>query len=86
MARDLDKYSDAHQVIENMARVKLAMNSHKGSIEDCSTDEIISMLRGEVDELEEAKELIHVIEEAADVYNFVLARVHKAITEYRGRK
>jgi len=86
MARNLDAYADTHKVIENMANVKLAMNSHKGNIEDMDDAEIMMLLRGEVQELDEAKDLLHVIEEAADCYNFLLALVHKKITAYRTRK
>lgn len=82
----MDKYADTRSVIENMASVKLAMNSHKGNIEDMDVSKIRSLLSDEVTELFEAEEMLHVIEEAADVYNFLLALVHKKVTEYRERK
>lgn len=82
----MDKYADTRSVIENMAKVKMAMNSHKGDIEDSSVNEIRAMLSDEITELFEAEEIIHVIEEAADVQNFLLALVHKKIKEYRNRK
>lgn len=82
----MDKYADTRSVIENMAKVKMAMNSHKGDIEDSSVSEIRDMLSDEITELFEAEEIIHVIEEAADVQNFLLALVHKKIKEYRNRK
>ena len=82
----MSKYADTHAIIENMARVKLAMNSHKGNIEDMGELEILNLMKAEMDELVEAESLIHIIEEAADVYNFLLALVHKKTTEYRERK
>lgn len=82
----MDKYDDTVAVIENMARVKLAMNSHKGKIEDMDEESIIRCLRQEIDELEASDSLINSIEEASDVYNFLMALVHKKITQYRGRK
>lgn len=69
-----------------MASAKLVMNSHKGNIEDLSKEQIMNLLRGEVQELQEAADLMHTIEEAADVYNFLMAIVHKKVLEYRGRK
>ena len=86
MDQETSKYADAKRVIEHMAMVKLHMNSHKGNIEDMQEGEIIDLLRAEAQELEDAAQLIHVIEEAADVYNFLLALVHKKVTEYRERK
>lgn len=82
----MDKYADTRSVIENMAKVKMAMNSHKGDIEDSSVNEIRNMLSDEITELFAAEEIVHVIEEAADVQNFLLALVHKKIEEYRNRK
>lgn len=82
----MDKYADTRSVIENMASVKLAMNSHKGNIEDMGVSEIRNLLSEEVSELFEAEDMLHVIEEAADVYNFLLALTHKKIEEYRNRK
>lgn len=79
-------YADTKKVIESMASAKLVMNSHKGNIEDLSKEQIMNLLRGEVQELQEAADLMHTIEEAADVYNFLMAIVHKKVLEYRGRK
>ena len=82
----MSDYSDTKVIIENMAGAKLVMNSHKGNIEDLSEEQIIRLLKCEVGELEEASDLMHIIEEAADVYNFLMAIVHKKVLEYRGRK
>lgn len=86
----MDDYKDTQAVIENMARVKRVMNSHKGAIEEESYEVLIKMLFDEWEELEHAinaeSSLIHVIEEAADIYNFLMAVVHKKVIEYRGRK
>jgi len=92
----MDKYRDTLSVISNMAKVKLAMNAHKGNIEDCTNEQLIDMLKSEVAELDEAisdvqfddksEKMMHVIEEAADIMNFLLAIVHKRIETYRSRK
>lgn len=82
----MDKYADTRSVIENMAKVKMAMNSHKGNIEDMDVSKIRSLLSEEISELFEAEDMLHVIEEAADVHNFLLALVHKKVEEYRSRK
>jgi NTP pyrophosphatase (non-canonical NTP hydrolase) len=49
------------------------------------------MLEEEVHELAEAltddsENLVHIIEEAADVQNYLIAIVHQAVTKYRNRK
>ena len=85
-----NKYDETIEVISNMAKVKMTMNSHKGSIEDCTPLTILLMLREEVDELQSAigaeEDLMHVIEEAADVMNFLVAVTHQQIEKYRTRK
>lgn len=81
--------ADATEAINSMARCKMAMNSHKGDITDIDPVKMIELMRAEVKELEEAVvdgELIQIIEEAADVQNFLLAAVANAIIKYRGRK
>lgn len=85
----MDDYSEAQAIINKMAEVKMTMNAHKGRIEDCDTDDIKVMLYGEVEELEGALEeddITHIIEEAADVQNFLLALVQQQLNRYRGRK
>lgn len=85
----MTKYADAQEVINSMAQVKMTMNSHKGNIEDIAPASLINLIRGEVEELKDAiaeDDLMHVIEEAADVQNFLLAVVHQQIEKYRGRK
>lgn len=82
-------YDDAHNVIRDMANVKMTMNSHKGVIEDLSPVVLMQALRHEVKELAEALEegnLLHIIEEAADVNNFLVALVQQQINKYRNRK
>lgn len=84
-----DKYIDTFDTLNHMAKVKMAMNQHKGSIEDCPPETILKMLKGEVEELEHAvlhKGTLDVLEESADVMNFLLALVHQQIGEYRRRK
>lgn len=80
------KYDDTIAVIEDMARVKRSMNSHKGNIEDMTEGQILDCLAGEFTELKEAKGMLNTIEEAADMYNFIMALTHKKIEEYRTRK
>ena len=85
----LNKYDETYDVLVNMAKAKMVMNSHKGDIEDMDTDMLIELAKGELDELKEAIDngsIINTIEEAADVANFVVAAVHRAMMIYRGRK
>ena len=82
-------YKDTQKVIEHMAAAKRVMNSHKGAIEDMAPEQLINKLKEEVDELDAALStngLMHTIEEAPDVYNFLMAIVHKKVLQYRGRK
>lgn len=83
------QYKDAVEAINAMAEVKMIMNRHKGRIEDVDADQLIKMMKDEVSELEaslKAGNLMHVIEEAADVQNFLVAVVHQKIEQYRRRK
>lgn len=83
------KYDDANDVIKSMAEVKMVMNSHKGAIEDKTPEALVGLLRQEVEELGEAVEegnLLHIIEEAADVHNFLVALIQQQIDKYRTRK
>lgn len=85
----MDKYLETKTILNDMASVKMAMNAHKGNIEDVHPTEIIKMMRSEVDELQEAvndKDLMNILQEAADVQNFLLAVVHQQIHLYRNRK
>jgi transcriptional/translational regulatory protein YebC/TACO1 len=83
-----NKYTETVSILNDMASVKMAMNAHKGEIEDVHPSKIIELLRREVDELETAidhKKFIDVVEEAADVQNFLVALVHQQIIKYRSR-
>ena len=86
----MDKYSETKEIINNMASVKMAMNSHKGSIEVMEPDVVMQLMVDEVHELQRAVDnpvsLINIIEEAADVQNFLIALVHRAVNQYRTRK
>jgi len=89
MGMSQHKYDETLEILTNMAKVKLAMNNHKGNIEDLPYAELSKCLEGEVAELNEAmldKTYMAVIEEGADVLNFLLAAVHKATMAYRTRK
>ena len=84
-----DKYDDVHDIIIKTAGAKMRLNSHKGQIEDAEPDKLMSMLKGEITELEEAMteaDIMHIIEEAGDVFNFLVGVVHQQITLYRMRK
>lgn len=85
----MDRYEETKEVLNNMATVKMTMNDHKGNIEECADAQLLDMLRGEIEELEQAvqnESMIEIIEEAADVMNFLVALVHKQLTIYRERK
>lgn len=85
----MDKYDETHDIIIRMAGAKMRLNSHKGLIEDVDPAELFKMLQGEVVELGEAMEeadIMHIIEEAGDVFNFMVGVVHQQITLYRMRK
>ena len=84
-----NKYEETVEILNNMAKVKMAMNAHKGDIEVVDPMVILQRTFDELKELEEAmneKDLMHIIEEAADVQNFLIAVVHQQIQRYRGRK
>lgn len=84
-----NKYAETIEILNNMAKVKMAMNAHKGDIEVVDPMVILQQTFNELKELEEAmgdKDLMHIIEEAADVQNFLIAVVHQQIQRYRSRK
>ena len=85
----MKKYDETLEVINQMAMVKMQMNAHKGAIEEGHPDRIVEMMRAEVLELSDAiheGNIMHVIEEAADVMNFLVAVTHQQIEAYRSRK
>ncbi len=85
----MNKYKEAAEILNSMAEVKMAMNNHKGKIEDAAHQSIMSALDNELEELSEAlsdQDMIHIIEEAADVQNFLLALVQQQLNKYRSRK
>ena len=84
-----NQYDDAFEAIKLVAKAKMVMNYHKGDIAAVDKITLVAMLGDEVDELRQAlteDNLMHVIEEAADVHNFLVALVHQQIEHYRGRK
>jgi DNA-binding FrmR family transcriptional regulator len=86
----MDKYAETKQIINDMASVKMAMNSHKGQIEDIHPDKIMTCIRGEICELETAihedEHIVDILQEVADVQNFLIAVAHQQIKKYRSRK
>lgn len=84
-----EKYDDIHRIISSQAGVKMRMNSHKGNIEDVDPQQLIEALRSEVDELEWAikeGDMMHIVEESSDVFNFLVAITYQQVTLYRRRK
>lgn len=84
-----DKYEETKRILNDMASVKMAMNSHKGNIEDAYVGDIVKMMTDEIQELVEALDkgnIMDILQEAADVQNFLLAVVHQQIQKYRSRK
>lgn len=85
----MDKYAETKQILNDMASVKMAMNSHKGNIEDVNPSAIMDLLREEIEELQvavESGDLMAVLQEAADTQNFVIALAYQQIEQYRSRK
>ena len=85
----MDKYDETHRIIANMGGVKMRLNAHKGNIEDMDPFVLLKALKSEVQELEEAMEsgnIMHIMEEAGDVFNFLVGITHQQITLYRIRK
>ncbi len=83
------KYDEVHDIIIRMAGAKMRLNAHKGQIEDVDPDKLYAMLQEEVNELGTAMEkadIMHIIEEAGDIFNFLVGVVHQQITLYRMRK
>ena len=83
------QYDDAFEAIKLVAKAKMVMNYHKGDIASIDTSILIEMLRGELSELDSAldeENLMHIIEEAADMMNFLVALTHQQIEKYRTRK
>ena len=67
----------------------MCLNSHKGKIEEAEPEWLMKAIRAEIDELEEAIQdgnIMHIIEESADVFNFLVGIVHQQTTLYRIRK
>ncbi len=83
------QYDDAFEAVKLAAKMKMVLNYHKGDIADCSPEDLITMLKSEVDELERAifnKHVVDVIEESGDIMNFIVAISHQQIEKYRHRK
>ncbi len=85
----MEKYDETTDILANMAKVKMEMNAHKGGIEDIPEDDLVHMMKDEITELVDAiesEDITHIIEECADVLNFLTAIAHQQITRYRSRK
>jgi hypothetical protein len=85
----MEKYDETLAVINKMAMVKMHMNAHKGAIENVSAGNLMQLMQKEIDELDQAvvdQDIMHIIEEAADVMYFLVALTYQQINEYRSRK
>lgn len=85
----MNKYTEATEVINKMAEVKMTMNAHKGSIENMDSTVLIQLMRQEVEELESAVDndnMLNIIEEAADIQSFLLGLIQQQMNKYRSRK
>lgn len=85
----MNKYTEATEVINKMAEVKMTMNAHKGSIEDVDPTVLIQLMRQEIEELESAvdnDDMLNIIEEAADIQNFLLGLIQQQMNKYRSRE
>lgn len=83
------KYEEAMQMIMDTARFKMALNSHKGSIENIDVPKLIELAKDELDEMLEAwneKDDEKVVIEGGDTMNFVIGVCHQANARYRARK
>ena len=83
------KYDEINDLIRKMAEIKMQMNAHKGQIEDKNPRDILQMMGDEITELSDAiasKDYMSIIEEAADIHNFLVAVVRQQVDLYRGRK
>ena len=83
--RDYDK---TWEIVESMARTKLLMNDYKGRIEEVPPGKLLTLATKEIDELRVAvanNRYMDVIEETADVLNFVMAAAHQVIHVYRNK-
>jgi hypothetical protein len=86
----MNSYEEEYKILTAMANAKMVMNAHKGNIEDMDISEMVRLAMGELEELEQAAKSsthhTHIVEEAADVLNFLVAIVSKTVTGYRARE
>jgi triphosphoribosyl-dephospho-CoA synthetase len=82
----MNKYDEAIGMIIDAASFKMALNSHKGNIEDMDFHKICDCAIAEIEELRKSHNGEEAIIEAADVFNFLIAAVVQATANYRRRK
>lgn len=83
------KYDGTMQMICDAAKFKMALNSHKGDIEQLSIGQSVLLCQKELEELLEADDnddYEAVLVEVADAFNFLVGIAHFAVNEYRRRK
>lgn len=86
----MNNYDSTYEAIVHMAKAKMIMNSHKGDIESLNPATLVELAKSELAEVEMAmingQDQVHVIEECADLMNYLVAMSHVAIENYRNRK
>ena len=85
----MSKYETEMEMILDSAKFKMALNQHKGAIEDIKPAELASMAKSEIDEMMKAwntDEWDQVVVEAGDVMNFIIGIVSQAMTNYRAER
>jgi len=78
----MNTYDQTYEAIVLMAKAKMIMNSHKGDIESLPANTLLALAKAELAEVEEAvtsgSSQVHIIEECADLMNYLVALAHVA--------
>jgi len=85
----MNEYEEAYEVLFNMAKAKMVMNAHKGFIHNVSYAELQDFMQREIEELTvacSADDSTKIIEESADIVNFCVGVVARAMQNYRNRE
>ena len=85
----MSKYDETLEIISHASRMKMALNSHKGAIENLDPATAAKLLQEEVEEMLAAiaaDDHEKAIVEAGDAINFLVALAYNSIGKYRKRK
>lgn len=85
----MSKYNEAMAIICDAARMKMALNAHKGDIELITAGQATLFMQAELKELlvaAEKEDYEQVIIECGDTMNFLISIAYNAINSYRRRK